>query len=115
MDYQRYVPSGPLGMVMLTSRNNKCQQYTTYKAIALEGLAQEEAQKLLLKATHVPANHHRLLEEDASTVAGLLQSHPLALIQAGAYVLWGHCTLAQYPRVYERQRQGLLEFRPKQA
>ncbi|KAI9879170.1 MAG: hypothetical protein M1823_006868, partial [Watsoniomyces obsoletus] len=58
---------------------------------------------------------HRKLEDDARTVASLLRSHPLALIQAGAYVSRGHCTLAEYPSVYERQRKRLLAFRPAQA
>ncbi len=48
-------------------------------------------------------------------VASLLQSHPLALIQAAAYVSRGHCTLAEYPRVFAQQRQRLLAFRPAQG
>jgi hypothetical protein len=48
-------------------------------------------------------------------VVSLLQSHPLALIQAGAYVSRGHCTLAEYPLVFAQQRQRLLTFRPAQA
>jgi hypothetical protein len=48
-------------------------------------------------------------------VASLLGSYPLVLIQAGVYVSRGDCTLAEYPRVYERQRKRLLELRPAQA
>jgi tetratricopeptide (TPR) repeat protein len=115
VDYQQYIPSGPLGVVMLTSRNNECQQYATARSIALEGLSDEEARELLLKAARMPHDQYSLLEEDAKRVARLLQSHPLALIQAGAYVSRGHCTLGEYPLVYERQRQRLLAFRPNQA
>lgn len=85
------------------------------KAIALEGLVIDEARDLLLKAARIPVNEYQRYKEDATTVARLLQSHPLALIQAGAYVSWGHCTLANYPRIYQEQRQRLLTFRPTQA
>ena len=115
VDYQQYFPNSPLGVVMLTSRNDECLQYGTAKSITLEGLSGGEAQELLLKVARVPPDRYAVLERDAIKVAGLLQSHPLALIQAGAYILHGHCTLAGYPHVFERQRQRLLTFRPKQA
>ena len=48
-------------------------------------------------------------------LVSLLNSHPLALIQAGSYVSRGHCTLADYPAVFSQQRKRLLAFRPAQA
>ena len=115
VDYQQYFPSSPLGVVMLTSRNDECHSYATIRPIVLEGLADEDADHLLLQAARVPQNQHDVARQDARTVASLLQSHPLALIQAGAYIARGHCTLVEYPGVYERQRQQLLTFRPAQA
>ena len=53
--------------------------------------------------------------DDAQVVASLLLSHQLALIQAGAYVSRGHCTMAEYPCVYERQRKRMLAFRPAES
>jgi hypothetical protein len=100
---------------MLTSRNDECRQYATEKYIALDGLAEAEAQGLLLRAAHVPHDQHWALKDDAQKVASLLRSHPLALIQAGSYVARGHCTLAEYPQVYVQQRKRLLAFRPNQA
>jgi Tetratricopeptide repeat len=114
VDYQHYFPGKTLGVVMLTSRNDECQQYAT-KSVALEGLCDREAQELLLKVARVPEDQYHVHGEDPKLVAGLLQSHALALVQAGAYVSRGHCTLADYPRVYKRQRQRLLAFRPSQA
>ena len=115
VDYQQYIPSGPSGVVMLTSRNDECQQYATAKSITLKGLSDKEAQGLLLKAACVPQDRYTVLQEDVKRVTSLLQSHPLALIQAGAYVSRGHCTLADYPDVFDQQRQRLLAFRPVQA
>jgi tetratricopeptide (TPR) repeat protein len=115
VDYQDYSPDGILGVVMLTSRNHECQQYATVKSIALEGLSNKEAQELLLKVARVPPDQYGVHAEDAIMVASLLHSHPLALIQAGAYVSRGHCTLAEYPVVFTQQRQRLLGFRLAQG
>ncbi|OQV11358.1 NB-ARC domain-containing protein, partial [Cladophialophora immunda] len=115
VDYQDYFPPGTSGVVVLTSRNAECEQYATAEYVALEGLPTAEATQLLLKAAGVAIDRRPLLDDDARRVAILLQSHPLALIQAGAYVKRGHCSLAAYPKVYERQRKRLLEFRPSQA
>ena len=115
VDYQPYIPNSHLGVVLMTSRNVDCQQYATTKPLHLEGLSADAARVLLLKAAHVPANQYSAHREDAVRVAALLQSHPLALIQAGTYILRGHCRLDQYPAVYERQRRRLLQVRPTQA
>lgn len=115
VDYQSYFPDGTLGVVMLTSRNHECQQYATVKPIALEGLSGMDAQELLLKAACVFQDQLSVHKEGAEIVASLLQFHPLALIQAGAYVSRGHCTLAEYPGVFAQQRQRLLAFRPAQG
>ncbi|KAJ9612530.1 hypothetical protein H2200_004127 [Cladophialophora chaetospira] len=115
VDYQAYFPPGLCGVVVLTSRNADCQQYATADAVALEGLPIDEATELLLKAAGFTHDQRSGLEDDALGVAALLQSHALALIQAGAYVGRGHCTLGEYPEVYERQRKRLLGFRPTQA
>ena len=115
VDYQPYIPNSPLGVVMVTSRNEECQRYATAKALSLGGLSDHAARELLLKAARVPVDQHGVLQDDAAQVAALLQSHPLALVQAGAYVARGHCQLGQYPAVYEKHRRRLLEFRPSQA
>ncbi|KAK5089459.1 hypothetical protein LTR70_005958 [Exophiala xenobiotica] len=115
VDYQNYFPDGRLGVVMMTTRNDDCEGYGTDKSIVLPGLDDYDARDLLLKAARVGSGHHNVHDEDAMVVARLLQSHPLALIQAGAYVSRGQCSLAEYPRKYERQRRRLLTYRPVQA
>ncbi|KAI4127097.1 MAG: hypothetical protein LQ338_003383 [Usnochroma carphineum] len=111
MDYQDYFPPGPSGVVILTSRNAECHRYASTRPVELEGLPESDALELLLRAANVPLEQ----QDDAQGVTGLLRSHPLALIQAGAYISRGHCTLAEYPQVYKRQRKRLLKFRPTQA
>ncbi|KAL8909968.1 MAG: hypothetical protein Q9171_004734 [Xanthocarpia ochracea] len=114
IDYQCYFPAGLLGVVILTTRNNDCQLYASTR-VKLEGLPESDALELLLHAIDIPREQWRTFRDDAQEVATLLQSHPLALIQAGAYISRAHCTIAEYPREFNRQRKRLLKFRPKQA
>jgi tetratricopeptide (TPR) repeat protein len=109
-DYQSYFPTGYFGVVLMTSRNLECSRYATVGCQALEGLDKEDAPRLLLKAAEIPADQCSMYDTDVRTVATLLGSHPLALIQAGSYVARGHCTLQEYPQVYQRHRQRLLQF-----
>ncbi|KAI4149286.1 MAG: hypothetical protein LQ341_001357 [Variospora aurantia] len=117
VDYQCYFPSGLLGVVLLTSRNSECHRYASTRELAmeLEGLPECDARELLLHATDTPQEQWHTFHDDAQRVVTLLRSHPLALIQAGAYISCAHCTLAEYPRVFHRQRTRLLRFRPSQA
>jgi tetratricopeptide (TPR) repeat protein len=109
-DYQSYFPTGYFGVVLMTSRNLECSRYATVGCQALEGLDKEDAPRLLLKAAEIPTDQCFMYDTDVRTVATLLGSHPLALIQAGSYVAQGHCTLQEYPQVYQRHRQRLLQF-----
>ncbi|CAO1606513.1 hypothetical protein XANCAGTX0491_010013 [Xanthoria calcicola] len=92
-----------------------CHQYATEKAFTLDGLSDDEAGELLLRAARVPDAQRSTVEGDAQVVVSLLSSHPLVLIQAGSYISQGHCKLAEYPRVLVQQRKRLLAFRPAQA
>ncbi|OQV11207.1 hypothetical protein CLAIMM_15076 [Cladophialophora immunda] len=82
LDYQDYLPVGPFGVVVLTSRNEECEQYATAERVALEGLPISEGRKLLLKAARV-ADVQRHALDIADQIVVQFQSHPLALIQAG--------------------------------
>ncbi|KAF7504733.1 hypothetical protein GJ744_001802 [Endocarpon pusillum] len=66
-------------------------------------------------SAEIPSEQWTRHKEDARCVADLLANHPLALIQAGAYVARGYCTLSQYPAVYQRQQLRLLRFHSAQA
>ncbi|KAL8861899.1 MAG: hypothetical protein Q9178_001768 [Gyalolechia marmorata] len=113
-DYQCYFPAGLLSVVILTTRNEDCHLYAS-RLVKLEGLPASDARELLLHTTNIPREQWNTYQDDAQEVATLLQSHPLALIQAGAYISRAHCRIAEYPRVFNRQRKRLLKFRPKQA
>jgi hypothetical protein len=114
-DYQVYFPSGTHGAVLMTSRVPECKRYSPGANEALEGLEEENSKELLLKAADIPKESWPSYYSQAEKVVQLLGSHTLALIQAGAYIATGHCQLHKYAEVYQRQRERLLRYRPKQA
>jgi tetratricopeptide (TPR) repeat protein len=99
----------------MTSRVSECKQYSPDTNEALEGLKEADSKELLLKATNIPIESWPSYKNQAEKVVQLLESHTLALIQAGAYIAQGHCQLHEYPKEYQRQRQRLLKYKPKQA
>ncbi|KAK6605159.1 phosphorylase superfamily protein [Botrytis cinerea] len=101
-DYQAYFPSGTHGAILMTSRVPECKGYSPEQFEALE-------------ASNISKQSWLSYDDQAETIVQLLASHTLALIQAGAYIAQGHCQLHQYPKIYQRQRKRLLQFRPKQA
>ena len=114
-DYQAYLPSGAQGAIIITSRVPECNRYSPEAVEALEGLENKDSKELLLKAAELPRESWPSHNSQAEEVVHLLGSHTLALIQAGAYIAQGHCQLHEYPEVYQRQRQRLLKYRPRQG
>ncbi|KAG9239961.1 P-loop containing nucleoside triphosphate hydrolase protein, partial [Calycina marina] len=114
-DYQVYFPPGNHGAVLMTSRVAECRRYSPEAFEVLEGLEEQDSIKLLLKAAELAPESWPSYDHQAREVVSLLGSHTLALIQAGAYISQGHCQMQQYPKVYQHQRQQLLNYRPKQA
>ncbi|KAF7504364.1 hypothetical protein GJ744_002421 [Endocarpon pusillum] len=114
-DYAQYFPSGNRGCVILTTRNHQCQVHSNVGYRELETLARSEAVGLLLKTTNVEPSLWESHETIAGKVVDILGSHTLAVVQAGAFIQQGLCSLEDYPTHFVQQRQRLLQFRPKQA
>jgi Flp pilus assembly protein TadD len=114
-DYERYFPSGTRGAILMTSRVPECSCYNTVGFEQLESLSSAECLTLLLRAAEIQAEAWAEHEPAAKYVVSLLGSHTLALIQAGAYIARGFCSLGEYPTEYSRQCERLLKFSPKQA
>ncbi|KAF1952878.1 hypothetical protein CC80DRAFT_451679 [Byssothecium circinans] len=113
-DYKDYIPSGSNGAVMMTSRVQQCEWYSTIKHETLDGLDLEPCTQLLLKTAKIGETLWSLHEQQAQDIVHLLGSHTLALIQAGAYIAEGYCRLDQYPKKYQQQRKRLLKHFPNQ-
>jgi tetratricopeptide (TPR) repeat protein len=113
VDYQAYMPPGTRGTIIMTSRNLSCERYSTVGHCRLQGIDLESSITLLFKAANV-SERSESQKSHARVVSELLGFHALALIQAGAYIAKGHCTLEEYPEVFQRHRTRLLQFRPDQ-
>lgn len=112
---QQFVPSDRQGAVLLTTRRQVTEPAA--QAIELELLPENDAILFLLKRTKVltiemsleEASDHEI--EAARVIAQLLGDLPLALDQAGAYILETQCSFADYSALFKICRDQLLQRR----
>ena len=111
----RFVPPDRQGAVVLTTRRQVTEPVA--QAIEVDMLSEEDGALFLLKRTKRLAFEGSL--EDACTedvtvaraIAQQLGGLPLALDQAGAYVLETGCSLAAYLELFRHRQQMLLQRR----
>ena len=113
-DYSQYIPSGVSGDVLFTTRVPECEEYNTVGSEKLEDLEPELARVLLYRATNIAESQWKEKEEAAMAILKILGSHTLAIIQAGAFIKKGLCSLEQYPTVFKHQQGKLLKFHANQ-
>ena len=114
IDLSQYIPSGRRGDILITTRNLECGQYGTVGNETLPNLDLEFAQELLLRAANVPEHDWKEKEEATIAIVNALESHTLAIIQAGAYVRRRLCTLEEYPIIFQDQKDQILRFHSTQ-
>jgi len=114
-DYAEYFPSGNRGCIVLTTRNPQCHVHNNVGWTTMESLDRSDAIALLLKTICGKQDSWSTHQSAAEKVVTILGSHTLAIVQAGAFILQGLCSLEQYPDHFKRQRQRLLSFRHDQA
>ncbi|KAK8208948.1 hypothetical protein M8818_003911 [Zalaria obscura] len=112
IDYNRYLPPTERGMVIMTTRLPECKKHGITERI--DQMEHQDGVKLLLKASHVLNTKWEQEQASAESVTRLLGFHALALVHAGSYINSGHCTLSQYPKIYEDQQRRLFEYKPRQ-
>ena len=113
-DYSGYIPSGMSGDILFTTRVPECKTYNTVGSEKLDDLEPELARELLYRAADIEKSLWKEKEEAAKAVLTVLGSHTLAIIQAGAFIKKGLCSLEQYPNVFKQQQGKLLKFHAKQ-
>ena len=113
-DYSEYIPSGMSGDILFTTRVSECEMYNTVGSEKLDDLEPELARELLFRAADIEKSRWKEKKEAAEAVLTILGSHTLAIIQAGAFIKKGLCSLEQYPDVFKRQKGKLLKFHAKQ-
>ncbi|KAI1085098.1 hypothetical protein F5B20DRAFT_589869 [Whalleya microplaca] len=109
IDYHAFLPPGKNGSVILTSRNPTCNHHQTVGLERITGLDDKHASELLFKAANVHKDDWSAESEDAARVAKLLFGHPLAIIQAGAYIKT-FCRIREYPQIFQKRPQQQMAF-----
>ena len=113
-DYSGYIPSGISGDILFTTRVPECETYNTVGSEKLDDLEPELARELLYRAADIAKSQWKEKDEAAKSILTILGSHTLAIIQAGAFIKRGLCTLERYPDVFKQQKGKLLKFYAKQ-
>ena len=109
-DYQGFASPANNWNVVITSRNEKCTRHSSVGHWNLQSIKPEESLKLLLKVTGIPENDWPAKEIFARNVVDCLDSNTLAVVQAGSYIGAKRCILSEYPEIFEKKSQKLLEF-----
>ena len=107
MDISTIFPVGNRGSILVTTRNPQCRIHATVGSHELQEMGQEEAVELFLRAADVEDTSSILIQE-ARTIVNTIGCLALAIVQAGAYVQQGHCSIGEYCDIYSRRREQLL-------
>jgi tetratricopeptide (TPR) repeat protein len=107
-----YLPQHGNGSILLTTRSQAVGALAA--SIEVDNLGLVAGTQLLLHR----AQRQRASEDEwneATNVVIALESFPLALDQAGAYIEETGCSCADYLQIYQEHRQALLARRGRQA
>ncbi len=113
IDYAIFFPSGNHGNIIMTTRNPQCRNYGTI-GCEEDHLDLQDATSLLFQAARIPESSREDRQEAAEKVVNALGSHTLAIIQAGASIKLGFCSLDRYPILFKEQEEQLLKYCPRQ-
>lgn len=112
---QQFIPDDRQGAVLLTTRRQVTEPVA--QALELEVLSENDAILFLLKRTKTLTINQSLeyasdLDiENTRAIAQLLGNLPLALDQAGAYILETQCSFADYLALFKTYQEQLLQRR----
>ncbi|KAI9768501.1 MAG: hypothetical protein M1840_004911 [Geoglossum simile] len=114
MDISEFFPTSNRGCILLTTRNPACKIHATVGSCELGGMDPDEAATLLLRAAGVKDVTAGAVQEKATLIATTLGCLALAIVQAGAYIRNGFCSIGEYCDIYSRHRERLLRHLPVQ-
>ena len=110
-----FLPAKPRGNILLTTRSPILGNIAA--PMMLEALEPEEGLLFLLRRSGVLSLEAELgtlaptVLQAAKQLVNLLERHPLALDQAGAYIEEAVTSFEEYIQLYEKQRRTLLDKR----
>ncbi|KAN0067445.1 TPR-like protein [Elaphomyces granulatus] len=115
MDISTIFPVGNRGSILVTTRNPRCTVHASAGSHELGEMGLEDGVKLFLRAANLEDASSELIEEEARAIVKTLGFLALAIVQAGAYVQQGLCSIDEYCDVYGRRRERLLNHLSHQA
>jgi tetratricopeptide (TPR) repeat protein/transcriptional regulator with XRE-family HTH domain len=114
----KFVPTEHQGSILITTRVQDVEPLAQTKR--LETLSEQESVLFLLRRTKKVAHETKSMAQvsgtlyaEAQPIYKLLDGLPLALDQAGAYILETHRSFAAYDEQYRHRRVELLQRRGK--
>ena len=110
----QFFPVGNRGTIIITTRNPNCTWHATVGSRELNEMEFDEAITLLLRSSGRPVED-KSLRDLAQPVIQTLGCLALAVIQAGASIRQGICSLGDYLEHYRRHRKKLLSTKPPQT
>lgn len=108
IDISEFVPPGIGGSIIITTRNPDFQKYATVWSSKVGEMISTDAALLLCKvvATDVVSDD---ATKSAARVVAALDYLALAIVQAGAIIRQGICSLDGFCDLYARHKKKLLE------
>ena len=108
LDLSPYFPVGNRGVILITSRNPRCQIHSTVGSCELGAMGMDEAVTLMLKTAGVHDLSSQPMRETARPVVLTLGCLALAITQAGAVIRQGQYEMGEYSTLFSRRRKELL-------
>jgi tetratricopeptide (TPR) repeat protein len=115
IDLSAYFPVGSRGTILITTRNPECKVHQTVGSYEFAGMGTEDAVDLLLKSIGTYDLSLSASRHDVKTITTTLGNLALAIVQAGAAIGQGLCSIEGYCEMYQRRRRELLSRAPTQA
>ena len=115
MDISTIFPVGNRGSILVTTRNPHCRIHATVGSHELGKMGLEEGVELLLRAADIEDASSVLMQKEAKTIVNVMGCLALAIVQAGAYVQQGLCSISEYCAIYSHRREQLLNSLSMQA
>jgi tetratricopeptide (TPR) repeat protein len=110
LDISGFFPRGSKGSILITTRNPDFQKYATAgSSFKVNEMRVEDAVALLLKTAAVENVRDQEERDAATAVVKVLGYFALAIIQAGAVIRQGLCSLLGFCELYAKQKKELLE------
>ncbi|GLB39640.1 hypothetical protein LshimejAT787_0701500 [Lyophyllum shimeji] len=108
-----FFPPCSHGNILITTRNPELSIHAPDASIEITDLEPEEAKDLLLTMAAPNKMVTGSAQDQAAAIAKELFYHPLAVVQAGAYIAKHH-NLSSYLELYRKNRRRLWEAQPVQ-